>query len=53
MTSPLRRSPRARYGEAVVRELLSANFLEEQDLTPRDRPVTLEPSSESSQNPGE
>ena len=44
----------ARYGEAVVRELLGANFLEEQDLAPRDRPVTLEPSSESSsQSPGE
>jgi DNA polymerase III subunit gamma/tau len=31
----------ARYGEAVVRELLNANFLEEQSLAPRDRPVTL------------
>jgi DNA polymerase-3 subunit gamma/tau len=37
----------ARYGEAVVRELLGASFLEEQDLAPRDRPVTLEPSAES------
>jgi DNA polymerase-3 subunit gamma/tau len=51
--APQAKSARARYGEAVVRELLGANFLEEQDLTPRDRPVTLEPSSESSQNPGE
>ncbi len=32
----------SRYGEAVVRELLGASFLEEQDLAPRDRPVTLE-----------
>jgi DNA polymerase-3 subunit gamma/tau len=31
----------ARYGEAVVRELLNANFLEEQSLTPRDKAVTL------------
>jgi DNA polymerase-3 subunit gamma/tau len=31
----------ARYGEAVVRELLNANFLEEQSLSPRDRAVTL------------
>lgn len=30
-----------RYGEAVVRELLNANFLEEQSLTPQDQPVTL------------
>ena len=37
----------ARYGEAVVRELLGANFLEEQDLAPRDRPVTLEPSDQT------
>jgi DNA polymerase-3 subunit gamma/tau len=36
-----------RYGESVVRELLGANFIEEQDLAPRDRPVTLEPSAES------
>ena len=36
-----------RYGESVVRELLGASFLEEQDLAPRDRPVTLEPSAES------
>jgi DNA polymerase-3 subunit gamma/tau len=31
----------ARYGEAVVRELLNANFLEEQSLAPQDQPVTL------------
>jgi DNA polymerase-3 subunit gamma/tau len=31
----------ARYGEAVVRELLKANFLEEQSLSPRDQPVPL------------
>jgi DNA polymerase-3 subunit gamma/tau len=37
----------SRYGEAVVRELLGASFIEEQDLAPRDRPVTLEPASES------
>jgi DNA polymerase III subunit gamma/tau len=42
----------ARYGEAVVRELLGANFIEEQDLAPRDRPVTLEPASESASQPG-
>ncbi len=38
---------RARYGEAVVRELLGASFIEEQNLAPRDRPVTLEPRAES------
>jgi len=31
----------ARYGEAVVRELLNANFLEEQALSPRDQSVAL------------
>lgn len=31
----------ARYGEAVVRELLNANFLEEHPLTPHDQQVTL------------
>jgi DNA polymerase-3 subunit gamma/tau len=31
----------ARYGEAVVRELLNANFLEEQSLSPSDKAVTL------------
>jgi len=43
---------RARYGEAVVRELLGANFIEEQALAPRDRPVTLEPATESSSPSG-
>ncbi len=38
----------ARYGEAVVREILGASFIEEQDLAPRDRPVTLP----SGQTPG-
>jgi len=41
-----------RYGEAVVRELLGANFIEEQDLAPRDRPVTLEPATESANPSG-
>ena len=41
-------APTARYGEAVVRELLGASFIEEQNLAPRDRPLTLEPSPESS-----
>jgi DNA polymerase-3 subunit gamma/tau len=36
---------RERYGEAVVRELLGASFLEEQSLAPRDAPVTLDPTS--------
>jgi DNA polymerase-3 subunit gamma/tau len=31
----------ARYGEAVVREILGANFLEETSTAPRDRPVPL------------
>jgi DNA polymerase-3 subunit gamma/tau len=46
-TSPRRGQPQAaaRYGEAVVRELLGASFIEEQDLAPRDRPVTLDPSA--------
>ncbi|MEO6115078.1 MAG: DNA polymerase III subunit gamma and tau, partial [Pseudolysinimonas sp.] len=52
------RASRARYGEAVVRELLGANFIEETNLAPRDRPVTLEPSgdpapSSAAQNSGE
>ena len=34
-----------------MRELLGANFIEEQDLAPRDRPVTLEPASESAGQP--
>ncbi|HWH25566.1 MAG TPA: DNA polymerase III subunit gamma and tau [Pseudolysinimonas sp.] len=33
-----------RYGEAVVREILGAQFIEEQSLAPRDSPVTLDPS---------
>ncbi|MEO6532001.1 MAG: DNA polymerase III subunit gamma and tau [Pseudolysinimonas sp.] len=37
----------SRYGEAVVRELLGASFIEEQTIAPRDQPVTLEPASES------
>ncbi|PZQ89601.1 MAG: DNA polymerase III subunit gamma and tau [Leifsonia xyli] len=32
---------RARYGEAVVREVLKASFIEEVQLNPRDRPVRL------------
>jgi DNA polymerase-3 subunit gamma/tau len=43
---------RPRYGEAVVRELLGANFIEEQNLAPRDRPVTLEPATESASPSG-
>jgi DNA polymerase-3 subunit gamma/tau len=38
----------ARYGEAVVRELLGASFIEEQNLAPRDRPVTLDPTASGS-----
>ncbi|MCS0499599.1 DNA polymerase III subunit gamma and tau [Protaetiibacter mangrovi] len=36
-----------RYGEAVVREVLKASFIEEVQLNPRDRPVRLveEPAS--------
>ncbi|QEO08717.1 DNA polymerase III subunit gamma and tau [Protaetiibacter larvae] len=34
-------SGRARYGEAVVREVLKASFIEEVQLNPRDRPVRL------------
>ena len=30
-----------RYGEAVVREVLKAGFIEEVELAPRDRPVRL------------
>jgi len=32
----------ARYGEAVVRELLGANFIEEQQVAPRVVPVPRE-----------
>jgi DNA polymerase-3 subunit gamma/tau len=35
----------ARYGEAVVREILGANFLEEQPIGLRDQPVTLGPDT--------
>ena len=35
-----------------MRELLGANFIEEQDLAPRDRPVTLEPATESASPSG-
>jgi DNA polymerase-3 subunit gamma/tau len=31
-----------RYGEAVVRELLKAEFIEEQQLAPRDAPVAFD-----------
>ena len=34
---------RPRYGEAVVREILGAHFLEEQSLAPRERPVGFDP----------
>ncbi|MBW4031212.1 MAG: DNA polymerase III subunit gamma and tau [Acidobacteria bacterium] len=52
-TQPRRGSPAptARYGEAVVRELLGASFIEEQNLAPRDRPLTLETSPASSSTP--
>jgi DNA polymerase-3 subunit gamma/tau len=42
----------ARYGEAVVRELLGASFIEEQDLAPRSRPVPLEPAAGSASPSG-
>jgi DNA polymerase-3 subunit gamma/tau len=38
-------SGNGRYGEAVVREILGANFLEEHPLAPRDAPATLGPDS--------
>jgi DNA polymerase-3 subunit gamma/tau len=41
-----------RYGEAVVRELLGANFIEEQSLAPRDQPIPLDPGSTSSSSAG-
>jgi DNA polymerase-3 subunit gamma/tau len=40
-STPTTASGSARYGEAVVREILGANFLEEQSLAPRDAPATL------------
>jgi len=46
---PAKRTPqattadgKARYGEAVVREILGANFLEEQSLRPTDPPAALD-----------
>ena len=46
---PARRAPQAttadgkeRYGEAVVREILGASFLEEQSLRPADPPAVLD-----------
>ncbi|CAN5403212.1 hypothetical protein BH10ACT6_BH10ACT6_15640 [soil metagenome] len=44
-TTPRRGQPQAsaRYGEAVVRELLGASFIEETSLAPRDAPVPLDP----------
>ncbi|CAN5200261.1 hypothetical protein BH11ACT3_BH11ACT3_13180 [soil metagenome] len=33
---------KSRYGEAVVREILGASFIEEQSIAPRDRAVTLD-----------
>jgi DNA polymerase-3 subunit gamma/tau len=46
-TASARTAPEAkpRYGEAVVRELLGASFIEETSLAPRDRPVPLEPEA--------
>jgi DNA polymerase III subunit gamma/tau len=48
-TEPTKRTPqattadgKARYGEAVVREILGANFLEEQSLRPTDPPAALD-----------
>ncbi len=40
---------KARYGEAVVREILGASFLEEENLAPQDRPVTLDPGAPAGQ----
>ncbi|MGN6324338.1 DNA polymerase III subunit gamma and tau [Pseudolysinimonas sp.] len=44
IAAPARPAPaqRARYGEAVVRELLKAEFIEEQQLAPRDAPVAFD-----------
>ena len=44
-TSATTASGSARYGEAVVREILGANFLEEHSLAPRDKPTTLGPDA--------
>jgi DNA polymerase-3 subunit gamma/tau len=43
LSSPAPTESRPRYGEAVVREILGAQFLEEQPLPPRDRPVGFDP----------
>ncbi len=40
--SPAAASEKARYGESVVRELLGANFIEEQESAPRVVPVPKE-----------
>jgi DNA polymerase-3 subunit gamma/tau len=37
---------KARYGEAVVREILGANFIEEHSLTPTDPPAALDTPDE-------
>jgi DNA polymerase-3 subunit gamma/tau len=52
-TTPRRGQPQAsaRYGEAVVRELLGASFIEEQNLAPRDLPVPLDPSPGATTDP--
>jgi DNA polymerase-3 subunit gamma/tau len=42
LTSPTRPAIANRYGEAVVRELLKAEFIEEHTLAPRDAPVTFD-----------
>ena len=41
LESPSKYARTKAQGEAVVRELLNANFLEEQSLTPQDQPVAL------------
>ena len=40
-------APRERYGEAVVRELLGANFIGEHSLAPTDAPVTMDAPTSS------
>ena len=41
--APAHPATNARYGEAVVREMLGASFIEEISLSPRDRAVPLDP----------
>jgi DNA polymerase-3 subunit gamma/tau len=41
--APAPEATNARYGEAVVREMLGASFIEEISLSPRDRAVPLDP----------